>query len=108
VPTETPDIIREHVDEGASFPELARRHGIPQTTMHNVFVRASRTELDALEEALHAGGIHFSVPTGDIEEFRCLTRRVLWVIKELHNRGIVLNIRTTGAEDAIHYEMRIA
>jgi hypothetical protein len=104
----TPDIIEEHIDEGVSFPALARRHGVSQTTAVNHFQKAATTELEALEAMLEAGGIHFSVPTGDIEEFRRLTRRVLWVVTELYEkRGIRLSIRTKTSDEAVHYEMRL-
>src|SRR3954453_16642621 len=79
----SPDIIAEHVEQGASFSELGDRYGISGPAAFKRFHKAVNGELDALEVHLRAGGISFDVPLDPLDEFRAHLRRLQWIITQL-------------------------
>jgi hypothetical protein len=102
------DLIREHVEQGESFARIGVRYSVDPATVHYQFHKAAKSELDALEAHLRAGGIDVDVPLDPIEEFQRHLRRLHWVIQTLYEeRGLMLKIRQEQSFAVAHFTLEL-
>lgn len=108
MPAASPDIVREHVEEGASFETLGRRYGISGPAAYKRYNKAANGELDSLESHLRAGGISFDVPLDPLDEFRAHLTRLQWIIEQLYvERGVMLKVKSQNGLTAVHFRLEL-